>query len=133
MTPQIRRHVWQEMLEHARREYPLECCGLLAGEQEVAESITPATNQLASPNSFSVPAEELFQFFRRLVDSPQRLIGIYHSHPNAPATPSPRDTAEFHYHDVFYWIVSLKDLQPDIRCFRWGRMGFEEIKYVILD
>jgi proteasome lid subunit RPN8/RPN11 len=129
----IEKYVLAAMLAHAREAWPLECCGLLTGEGDHTSGISRATNQLASGTAFFIPPDELFEFFRALRASGRQLTGIYHSHPRGLAVPSLRDVEEFHYRDVCYWIVSLAEREPDIRCYRWGKMTFEEIGYEVVE
>jgi proteasome lid subunit RPN8/RPN11 len=128
----IKGAVLDAMLAHARETFPLECCGLLTGSARHTSGITRATNQLASSHAFFIPPEELFEFFRALRASGREFTGIYHSHPRGPIGPSQRDVEEFHYRDVCYWIISLAQEEPDIRCYRWGKMAFDEIGYEVL-
>ncbi|RPJ59931.1 MAG: M67 family peptidase [Acidobacteria bacterium] len=128
----IDRPILAAMLAHAREALPLECCGLLTGEGNHTSGIRKATNQLASDSAFFIPPEELFEFFRALRGSVLQLTGIYHSHPRSSAVPSARDIAESHYRDICYWIISLAGREPDIRCYRWGKMTFEEIGYEVV-
>lgn len=129
----IEKSILAEMLAHARASFPQECCGLLTGFGNHTSGITKATNQLASRSAFFIPPQELFEFFRRLRTSGQDFTGIYHSHPRGPVMPSLRDVEEFQYPDICYWIISLADQEPDIRCYRWGKMAFDEIGYEVLE
>jgi len=133
MKVSIGKEILTAMLAHAREVWPLECCGFLTGQGARTSGIRRATNQLVSGTAFFVPPEELFEFFRGLRASAEEFTGIYHSHPRSPAAPSPRDIAEFHYPDVCYWIISLAEEEPDIRCYRWGKMTFEEIKFEVVE
>lgn len=133
MTLRIRQRVLDQMIEHARAEYPLECCGLLSGKKQTVEQITRASNERRSAREFSIPPEELLAFFKELRLSARELLGIYHSHPDSSAVPSRHDRAGFHYPEATYWIVSLRDREPDIHCFRWGKMDFERIAFRVID
>ncbi|HSR53564.1 MAG TPA: M67 family metallopeptidase [Acidobacteriota bacterium] len=117
------------MIAQARREAPLECCGLLTGRGGRVEQAVPMVNAAASATRFEVAPADLFQFFRELRRSGQTLVGIYHSHPASPAVPSPRDVSEFHYPEAHCWIISLAQEPPSVRCWRWVRMGFREVNY----
>jgi [CysO sulfur-carrier protein]-S-L-cysteine hydrolase len=128
---EIREDVWISMIEHARRESPLECCGLLTGRGRLVDAIIHCTNELGSPDAFSIPPRELFAAFRRIRESERILLGIYHSHPNGDATPSRRDFEEFHYGGVDCWIVALQEGAPVIRCFSWTARGFIEAEYAL--
>ena len=121
------------MVEHARRDYPLECCGLLAGAGQDIDGVRPTPNQKHSSKEFFVPIEELFAFFQKLRRTGKRHLGIYHSHPLTESTPSPRDVAEFHYPEVSYWIISLKGKEPDVGCFLWGEEGFGRVSFEVIE
>lgn len=123
------------MIRHALEKAPLECCGLLFGPSstpQYIESISPMRNIMESPTEFSIDPQELINSLRDRRSSGQQLIGIYHSHPNSKALPSFRDTSEFYYHDVSYWIISLiSPAKPSLRCFRWLNRGFLEQNYSV--
>ena len=119
------------MVEHARREYPLECCGLLSGSGGNIDGIRATGNQRQSREEFFVPVEELFAFFSGLRRSGKEHLGIYHSHPTSRSRPSSRDVAQFHYPEVSYWIVSLKGVEPDVRCFCWDQRGFKNVDFEV--
>ena len=119
------------MVEHARREYPMECCGLLSGSGWKIDGIRATGNQRQSRDEFFIPVEELFAFFKELRPSGKEHLGIYHSHPTSRSLPSSLDVAEFHYPEVSYWIVSLKGEEPDVRCFRWDGMGFKKVVFEV--
>jgi len=133
MGVQIRRQVVQEMIAHARCEYPIECCGLLLGHSGVIDSLQEATNELASRDRFRIPARELFSFFQGIRGDFRQHMGIYHSHPHSAARPSNRDVAEFHYPDVSYWIVSLESEEPSVSCFDWKEACFHEVFYEVVE
>lgn len=103
----IPRTVLEEMVDHARKEFPLESCGLLAGHGPRVSQFTRTENVLASRREFSVNPAELASFMRETRENQLEFVGIYHSHPTSPAWPSVRDRQEFHYPNVSYWIVSL--------------------------
>ncbi|HSR70684.1 MAG TPA: M67 family metallopeptidase [Acidobacteriota bacterium] len=117
------------MVGQARQQAPLECCGFLTGRDGRIDQAVPMTNAAASPTRFEVAPQDLFNFFRQLRGSPRRLMGIYHSHPASPAVPSQLDIDEFRYPEATYWIISLAQEPPSIRCWRWVRMGFREVNY----
>lgn len=123
----IREEILTALIEHARREAPLECCGLLTGRRDLIDGVIPCTNELESPKAFSIPPRELFAAFRGMRDSGRELLGIYHSHPDGSAKPSARDFAEFHYGGASCWIVALQDDDPVVRCFSWTETGFIEL------
>ena len=105
-TIRVCQSVMKKLLEEARRHYPLECCGLLAGREGLITEVYPTTNALKSPVAFEIPAEELFHFFRAMREEGLEHLGIYHSHPAGEAQPSPSDIELAYYPDVAYFVVA---------------------------
>lgn len=86
-----------QMRSHVSREAPLEACGLLAGIHDRVETIFEITNAERSPVRFRMNPQEQFDAFMRIESLGQELLGIYHSHPNGPATVSATDIADAAY------------------------------------
>jgi len=122
----------EEIILHARTEFPRECCGLLAGKNRIIGCVRRCRNIRDSGSAFEIAAEELFDFFRSIRIAGKEFLGIYHSHPKTAAQPSSRDREEFFYFDASYWIVSLTASKPVLQCFKWEGGGFSEIKYEIV-
>jgi proteasome lid subunit RPN8/RPN11 len=123
----------EEMLQIARSEPVMECCGLLAGVGGVITKIFPAKNALASPTAYEVAPQELFPLFRRMREEGLEHLGIYHSHPASENFPSPSDIELAGYPNEAYFIISLLPNAPHpVRAFsiRDGRV--EELEIVIV-
>jgi len=121
------------MLQIARSEPVMECCGLLAGVGGVITKIFPAKNALASPTAYEVAPQELFPLFRRMREEGLEHLGIYHSHPASENFPSPSDIELAGYPNEAYFIISLLPNAPHpVRAFsiRDGRV--EELEIVIV-
>ena len=93
----IARPLVEAMLQAARNAVPEECCGLLVGQGNRVTRLVPAANVHDTPRRFFTldPAAQ-FATLRalRAADGEEEVLGHYHSHPNGPAEPSPRDLAE---------------------------------------
>jgi proteasome lid subunit RPN8/RPN11 len=74
---------------------PEEGCGLIAGRGSRVEVIFPITNVLHSPTGFEMDAQEELDALIRIDQMELDLIAYYHSHPNGPLQPSPRDIEEY--------------------------------------
>lgn len=89
---------------------PEEACGLLAGRVDrgaaQVEVVLPMRNALHSPSRYRLDPVEQLQAFERIEAQGLDLIGVYHSHPDGPAGPSPTDVAEAYYYQAVYWIWS---------------------------
>jgi len=106
------------MRSHAERDYPEECCGILlgraglrgeAGTREVVE-VRPCTNTRAGEGTharYAIAPQELIAAQREARERGLAIVGFYHSHPDHPAEPSATDTAEAHWPDCVYVIVSV--------------------------
>lgn len=115
------------IVAHAIDDLPNECCGLLLGQRgELVEAIR-ARNSLESPTAYVIHPEDHFAAVRRARREGLIVAGAYHSHPRAPAVPSPRDVAEAHDEDLLYVIVSLAGRAPDVRAWRIAKGSFFEV------
>lgn len=113
--------------EHARRDKPAECCGLLSGRDGLISDIHPLRNDADKPETryFATP-EELFAAMRRIRESGQALLGVYHSHPRTAAYPSPSDVEMAFYPEAYYFIISLEN-GTELRAFKIEDSKIEDV------
>lgn len=145
MVLEISRAQVDAMIEHAKEEYPNECCGMLAGRENRVERVYRVKNVLRSPVLFHLDPDEQHKVDREIEALGLELVGFYHSHPATRPYPSPTDGANAFYKDsqtgetralypnAGYLIVSLRDQRfPEIRAFRIGDGSFldEELAVV---
>jgi len=121
------RAVYDGLLEEARRAYPHECCGLLAGSSACATRLLPLSNALRSPTRYEADPRDLIAAFRTIRQEQLELLAIYHSHPSTPAEPSRTDLAWNYYGPLPHLIVSLACEPPEVRAFRLGSDSYVEI------
>ena len=114
----IQLHVLAGITGHARDAAPLECCGLLAGKDELIDEYIRTDNVRASEVEYQVDPVEHIAAMKSLRVRGRAILGAYHSHPRTPAVPSPTDVAEANDAELLYVIVSLCDERPDIRAYR---------------
>jgi proteasome lid subunit RPN8/RPN11 len=78
--------------------YPAEVCGLLvaeAGSPERVIEVWPLRNTAAEPqHAFAFDPMEYLVAERQADARALKVVGIWHTHPNAPAVPSRRDLEE---------------------------------------
>lgn len=79
------------IVEHARRDAPNECCGMVAAQGDQAVSVHAATNTAASPFRFEVDGMELHRTLTEIEDAGFDLGAIYHSHTRSEPFPSQTD------------------------------------------
>lgn len=108
----IRRAILAGLVEEARRDPTIECCGLLAGIGGVITELLPADNALAGATAYEIAPEQLFRLFRRMRERGLDHLGIYHSHPTTDNAPSPSDIERAYYPDAAYFVVSPRPDTP---------------------
>jgi proteasome lid subunit RPN8/RPN11 len=128
------RRVIDSMIDHARRDAPLECCGLLAAQDGVIDQAIPTRNLKTSPVAFQIDPADHFAALKRTRAEGREIVGAYHSHPRSPAVPSSTDLAEAHYEAFLYVIVSLAGATPDVRAYRLvPGVRFDESRFAFVD
>ena len=107
-----------EVIEHAKANYPLEACGLIVGTGS-GNRFIPMINVLESSSTYEIDPGSLIRTFRNLRTTGEELIAIYHSHPCGPARPSKSDIERAYYPEAAHLIVSLANPeQPQAAAFR---------------
>ncbi|HKB13589.1 MAG TPA: M67 family metallopeptidase [Vicinamibacterales bacterium] len=120
-----------DIVEHARRTAPAECCGLLLGELSDIVEAVPADNIADDPvQRFLIEPKDHIHGRRRARERGLAVVGFYHSHPASPAEPSPTDVAEAAYPDHVYLIVSLVADAPEVALFRFEGGNFHRLAFV---
>jgi proteasome lid subunit RPN8/RPN11 len=125
--------VFLDMVNHAKKEWPIECCGLLAGRDGLVTRIYRLDNQERSQTSYLAAPEQQFQAFTELEDLGLDLLAIYHSHPDTECYPSRTDIEKAYFTEAIYMIVSLKERTSRVRAFRitpTGAVTEEEFEVV---
>ena len=105
---EIPRHIYEDMLEQARVEAPIECCGILAGRHGRAEKLYKMANSEHRRDHFMMEPEQQFEAVKDIRSLSLEMLAIYHSHPETPARPSAEDIRLALTPGVIYVIVSLQ-------------------------
>lgn len=123
---------WQTMIDSALQAFPEECCGFICGHSQYnnREVISVfKTGNAAKQNKlhhFEIsPADYLAaEYFA--AENELTLLGLYHSHPNHPATPSVSDYLSA-FPNFSYIIISVSNQHIDaVRC--WQINDFEQFE-----
>lgn len=100
--------------------HPLEACGLLLGQDGVAEQALPCRNVAADPTMrFEIDPMALLAAHRKARAGGPDVIGCYHSHPSGRAEPSPRDAADA-APDGSVWLILAGETATAWRAVRQG-------------
>lgn len=115
-----------QIVAHARAEFPNECCGLIAGHGDTATRVLPTTNAEGTPFMYVMDPREQMELMDAIEDAGEDLVAIYHSHTRSAAYPSRTDVELAFFAEPLYVIVSLQDPDaPVIRAFRLARSAPE--------
>jgi proteasome lid subunit RPN8/RPN11 len=130
----VRREILDQLSAEASRMPMQECCGLLAGRENVITRMLPAVNVAKDPTTaYEIAPRELFHWMRWIRSAGLEFMGIYHSHPNGKNEPSVRDMAQAYYPAAAYFILSAHaDAQKPIRAFSIQDGAFAEMEIQIL-
>lgn len=114
----IPKQIIDAMIDHARRDFPLEVCGILGGADGVVSLHYPMANTDKSNEHFTMEPKEQFAVVKDMRARGLTMLGIYHSHPETPARPSVEDILLARTPDVSNIIISLVELErPDVKSF----------------
>ena len=117
------------IIDHAMRDAPRECCGIIAGRDGVPLRLYETRNVAEGNRFFEIdPAQLIDLEFRELPAHGTEIVAIYHSHPESPAYPSPTDVELAYWPDAMFLICSLANRdQPEIRGFRIRNGAIDEV------
>ena len=124
-----------EMFAHAREMNPAECCGLVGGNMNRAQTIYRLRNIAREPLvGYEAAPEELFAAQRRMRERGEELLGIYHSHPRSlEPVPSETDVRLAYYPSAIYFIIGLGERSETMRAFRISERDatWEQVEYEV--
>ena len=112
-----------QIVEQGLREFPNECCGLIAAEGGVPVRVFPMTNADASPVTYRLDGLEQLRVFDEMDERGWDLWAIYHSHTHSEAYPSETDVRLAMYPDARYILLSLADRSAPVMRSFWIRDG----------
>jgi proteasome lid subunit RPN8/RPN11 len=85
MTLKIKKTHLNEILEEARKNYPIEACGILIGRinenERIVEEVYHARNVLSSTSAYQIDPIDELKAFEEAEKEGLEVIGFYHSHP----------------------------------------------------
>ncbi len=129
----IPRPIYQKMVEHARKEEPVECCGILGGMNETVQKSFEIRNLKSSSVQFLMDPQEQLNAFEEMEKSSMKMVAIYHSHPHTLPFPSEMDVQRTFDPEMPSIIISLKKKdEPMVKAFRIGKeaIDLEEIELI---
>jgi proteasome lid subunit RPN8/RPN11 len=116
---------------HAAAVLPAECCGALIGVtgrgRADVRTMIPLDNAAAASDRYHIDAAAVLRLERQAERAGLQVLGFYHSHPAAPATPSTTDL-ELAVPGYCYVIISAVDGCVRGWRLRSDRDGFMELE-----
>jgi proteasome lid subunit RPN8/RPN11 len=116
----VTRALEEIVVSSCEKAYPDEGCGLLIGpvpgdfdkpgRAVVVDEVRPLPNgwdSSAKTNRYLIDPRALAKIEQELAGSGRGVVGFFHSHPNAPAWPSPFDLM-MAWPCLSYWIVRVE-------------------------
>ncbi len=126
------------MTLHAEGGYPNEICGVLLGREiegkRVIMNSMPVENTFEADEQyhrFLITPKAMFTAEKLARRDRMDVLGVYHSHPNAPARPSPYDAEHAAWTSWTYVILSVQGGKVvDVKGWQLqdDRAGFDEIE-----
>ncbi len=105
-----------QIIEHARRDAPDECCGVVASRGGTAERAVAFENLAHSPLRFEVDGLELNAVMTEVEDGGGEIGAIYHSHTRSAPEPSQTDiNFAANWPGTEWIIVGLAGDEPEVR------------------
>lgn len=107
-----------QVLAHARRDHPDECCGVISGKDGVAARLFEMQNAERSPTGFVFDSAEWLRVYRDIDDADEEPLVVYHSHTATEAYPSRTDVRWSATAGFPHWLlVSTRDETDEVRAF----------------
>ena len=99
--------LYDELVAHARKDAPNECCGVIAARDGDAVAVHRAENIAHSPLRYEIEGAEQYRIQMAIDDADLDVGAIYHSHTRSEPYPSQTDINLAFYPDALYIIVGL--------------------------
>ena len=120
---------------HAESDYPFEACGLLLGQQLqdwlFISEVVPSPNLAEQPlHNFEIDPGLRLRIQKTSREEETRIIGHYHTHPDAEVEPSATDRSRIYETDLIWIIGSVYDGRfSDLAAFAPSTQceGFDEV------
>ncbi|MGB0581331.1 MAG: Mov34/MPN/PAD-1 family protein [Limisphaerales bacterium] len=148
--PDTSTEIWERILTDVESAYPAEGCGLILVRGTLSTRVRPCTNAqmkyheldpAAFPrtdrNAYFIEPRELLQVERELRETGEKILGIYHSHPDAEAYFSEEDQAQAMadgepiHPGTGYLVLSVREGKTrDHKWFAWDGEGYSEVSSV---
>ncbi|WP_411953839.1 Mov34/MPN/PAD-1 family protein [Alkalibacillus sp. S2W] len=109
IMPQL---IYSKLVEHCRDSLPHESCGLLSGHHNHVNRFWPLDNELQSAKRYFVSKRSLEKVLKKINQTGEQVLAIYHTHPTTAPVPSYYDLQNHPDETVHMMIISFKTDPP---------------------
>ena len=117
----LKRSDYEKIVAHAKKEAPIEACGLIAGrldgDDKIVEKVYILTNTDHAEEHFTLDPKEQLMAIKDMRALGLMPLGNWHSHPVSPSRPSDEDKRLAYDSSASYMILSLMDEEPVLNSF----------------
>ncbi|SDB19558.1 Proteasome lid subunit RPN8/RPN11, contains Jab1/MPN metalloenzyme (JAMM) motif [Ruminococcaceae bacterium FB2012] len=128
---------YDKIVAHAKKEAPIEACGLIAGElsdgDKIVKKVYILTNTDHAEEHFTLDPKEQLAAIKDMRANGLVPLGNWHSHPVSPSRPSQEDKRLAYDSSASYMILSLMDEEPVLNSFHIEGDTAEKEQLVIAD
>lgn len=107
----ISRTLRDAIVDHARRDHPMEACGIVAGPEgsDTPTRLVEMVNAAGSPTFYEFDPTELLALYKQMWAADEEPVVIYHSHTATEAHPSRTDVNLASEPNAHYVLVSTRE------------------------
>jgi len=107
----IARATYDAIVAHAKRDHPVEACGIVAGPEgsDRPERLVEMVNAAGSPTFYEYDSTDLLELYKDLDQRDEEPVVIYHSHSATEAYPSVTDINLASEPGAHYVLVSTRE------------------------
>ncbi len=122
----------QQIIDHARKDSPIEACGYLAEKEGVVDRFFSLSNIDQAEDHYTLDPKEQFATVKTVRKEGRKMSAVYHSHPESPARMSVEDIKLAYDPNISYVICSLLGAEPVVKSFRCvkGVVDTEELEII---
>lgn len=110
---QLPREMVDQVVAHARRDHPDECCGVISGRAGAPARLFEMANADRSPTGFTFDSAEWLTVYRDVEDADEDLFVVYHSHTATEGYPSRTDVLWSRTTGFAHWLI-VSTREPDV-------------------
>ena len=102
---------YDAIVAHAKRDHPVEACGMVAGPvgSDRPERFVEMVNAAGSPTFYEYDSTDLFELYKEMDERDEEPVVIYHSHTATEAYPSVTDINLAGEPGAHYVLVSTRE------------------------